>query len=442
MMILANLVSIFGSGSEYLKSEQVHRILDSFYAEILENSDGQFFSTLESVMQEIISGGEDILKWQTVISSLRNTALPIIGQEEDYVRADSIFQKAHLYISELALRVISSRKLNSEKRSLELNAFAQAMSITFDRKELEETVIKELPRLNIPGFTISLYEGTGNKTEDCRIFASCKDGIRIKIDEKEAVYPSRMLVPQSLLPGMKRYTIIAAPLYFRNEHLGLALMEAGPSEGIIYETALSQISGSLEGGNLVKKSREAELMLEKRNSDIETVVLPMIDTIKQVAGISAERMRFIREMSGKTEVSYSKIKETNNIIEKASLNINKILQIISIINEISTTVNLVALNASIEATHAGEFGTGFAIIAKEIKKLSDSTKKNSEEIARTLKEVVQNVQDSVTIGNDSLLSFEEQKTGVESIIQSLEVITKNMDTLSDGSKKILAVMGR
>jgi DNA-binding LacI/PurR family transcriptional regulator len=438
MMILTSLTDVLRQEADLARTDQLHNIVNALFSEILDKREGLFFSSLDTLLQEVISMGEDISIWQNIVTVLRNSTLPLIGEEEDYARAYGIFQKSNIYISELALRIVSVRKLNTERLNYELSLFAQAMSSTFDRKELEEALVRELPRLDIPSFYISLYEGSD--TASCRIYAAYNDGARITPNENEAVYPSDILIPKSILPSQRRYTMIAESLYFRNDHLGLILMEAGPMEGMVYESALTQISGSLEGGTLVMRSKDAELALEKRSLNIETVVMPMIDTIKQVSAISAEKMEFIRQIAGKTGDSYFKIKETNNIIEKAALNINNILQIINIINEISTTVNLVALNASIEATHAGEFGTGFAIIAREIKKLSDSTKKNSEEIARTLKDVVKNVQDTVSIGKESLVSFEEQRSGVETLIESLEVITKNMDSLSDSSKKILEVM--
>jgi len=442
MKILAKLTKILSEGKDFSKSDLVQKILDAYLSEIIENKDGKFIETVESILDEIYNSGDEVTIWHYVLSALRNSILPLIGNEDDFARADSMLQKAQLYINELSLRVISARKLNAEKRTLKLSIFAQALSTTFEMQELEETVIREIPRLNIPGFVISLYSDGNNKTENCRIFTLFRDGARVQPNENEAVYPSSILIPKSLLPSARRFSMIAAPLYFRFEHQGFILMETGPMDGIIYETAITQISSSLEGGLLINISRDAELALEKRARNIENVVMPMIETIKQVSGISAEKMVFVRDITGKTQESYLKIKDTNNIIEKVALNISNILQIINIINEISSTVNLVALNASIEATHAGEFGNGFAIIAREIKKLSDSTKKNSEEIARTLKDVVKNVQDTVSTGKDSLASFEEQKNGVETLIESLEVIMKNMDSLSDSSKKILEVMGQ
>lgn len=440
MKILAGLTNVIKSGSDYSHADLVQRLLDAFYRDIIDNQEQNFFPALDSVLAEVISEGEDITIWQNVISELRNRILPLLNQEMLFSKAESIFQKAFLFIGEMALRTVSSKKMYSEKQSYQLSMLGQALSTTFDLNELEATVIRELPNLNIPSFFISLFDGPD--AEKCRIFAAYKGGQKLALRDEEVHYPCRILIPKNILPAERRFTMVLLPLYFKTDQLGFMLMEAGPLEGIIYETTFIQISSSLEGGLLLNKSRQAESDLVKRNRNIEALVLPMIESIKQVAVISAERMKLIQALFEKTRGSYQKISETNVIIEKAAANIHKILQIINIINGISSTVNLMALNASIEATHAGEYGSGFAIIAKEIKKLSASTKKNSEEISQTLKDVVQNVQDSARYGQESLQSFEEQRKGVESILQSLEIISKNMDSLSDGSKKILSVMNR
>ena len=134
------------------------------------------------------------------------------------------------------------------------------------------------------------------------------------------------------------------------------------------------------------------------------------------------------------------MEKTNEIIANVSNYANKMVEIINIIDDISMTVNLVALNASIESTHAGEYGKGFAIIAKEIKKLSDSTRKNAEEISKTLKSVVQNIKDSLSAGQETSKTFKDQENIIIELIEALTTVANGVKSLSLNSKEILKLM--
>ena len=65
------------------------------------------------------------------------------------------------------------------------------------------------------------------------------------------------------------------------------------------------------------------------------------------------------------------------------------------ISSISSSTNLLALNASIEAARAGEAGKGFAVVADEIRELADETKESTENIEQVLENFIRKIEDMV-----------------------------------------------
>jgi methyl-accepting chemotaxis protein len=66
----------------------------------------------------------------------------------------------------------------------------------------------------------------------------------------------------------------------------------------------------------------------------------------------------------------------------------RIESVVSLIARIARHTNLLALNATIEAARAGEHGAGFAVVANEVKALSQDTAKATEDISRTVEEMI------------------------------------------------------
>lgn len=81
------------------------------------------------------------------------------------------------------------------------------------------------------------------------------------------------------------------------------------------------------------------------------------------------------------------VRQTGAIVDTLHLSSGHIEKIISVIDEIADRTNLLALNAAIEAAHAGQQGQGFAVVAEEVRKLSEQTSTATRGIVSTVREI-------------------------------------------------------
>jgi len=121
--------------------------------------------------------------------------------------------------------------------------------------------------------------------------------------------------------------------------------------------------------------------------------------------------------------------------EKAS----NIADVVKTINKVADQTNLLSLNAAIEAEKAGEYGSGFAVVATEIRRLADQTAVATFDIAKMVKEV-QSAISSAVMGIDKFA--EDAHTSVKDVrvtseqlsgvIEQVEVIMPQVETLTEG----------
>lgn len=163
-----------------------------------------------------------------------------------------------------------------------------------------------------------------------------------------------------------------------------------------------------------------------------------IDNATTGTAAKRERMDELQRLTDHGEADMKLALEAIMKIADSSAAINEVGRIIQ---KISSQTNLLAMNASIEAAHAGDFGMGFVVVADEIRALAAQTNSNAKEISRTLKEISTEITQAREINQKASDSFHVIKTGVASVYEAIEGVFNALVEIRSGIGEISQAAG-
>lgn len=198
--------------------------------------------------------------------------------------------------------------------------------------------------------------------------------------------------------------------------------------------------------SIAKGSEDQTLIVQKTSVSLDNGLNQMDEMVKQ----SSETVAKVNKARLQAEMGENKARQTANHLDdvlkqmsdhtepmlRLANKVEKIRTVINIMDDIAQKTDLLSLNASIEATRAGEMGKGFALVADEIRNMAENSKRSSQDIKKMVEAILEDnkavtialakSQDGINKGRETIRSivstFGETLTGVKDISSAIKEV--------------------
>ena len=182
-------------------------------------------------------------------------------------------------------------------------------------------------------------------------------------------------------------------------------------------------------------------------TEISTTITDISEGAKQTFTAAAEVGRITNQAGAQLNLSMENVKELSESMERISNDSKQIGTIIATIENIAFQINILSLNAAVEAARAGAAGRGFAVVAEEISNLASK----SDEAAKATKELIESSAATIVEGGKAMNRVSEalERTGelagnvtvkMDQVVDAVEKQTLAMNQVATGVEQISAVV--
>lgn len=171
--------------------------------------------------------------------------------------------------------------------------------------------------------------------------------------------------------------------------------------------------------------------------ETSAAVTEMISSVNNIAGVTDKANETAQHLSNIMNDSRKEFSELMKAITEIRQFSDQVQEIIAIISAIATKTNLLAINSSIEAAHAGQAGKGFGVVSEEIRKLAENTAENVSNIEEILENITDKIENADKIQHKSLESLKTMRKLIKNTADQNQMISNAMKEQKVGNQEIM-----
>jgi methyl-accepting chemotaxis protein len=224
-------------------------------------------------------------------------------------------------------------------------------------------------------------------------------------------------------------------------------------------SGVSRNADEVKSGGDAQAARIEEIL--SAMEDLSSGVLQITDSANSAAAQAQDSHSKVEAGVGMAEQSGGAMEALHSLTGNLTANINKlgdqsnnIGSIMNVITDIADQINLLAMNASIEAAHAGEAGKGFAVVAGEVRKLAEKTRAAAQEVDSSITdmqkltkvnisgmgEAVSSISRVTDLSQQTASSLLEAQTIVRDVMLKVQTIAASVEQQSQSSKSVTSLV--